>query len=49
MAEIKIPTAHIGKDVEKDNTPPLLVRFQTGITTLNINLEIPQKIGSRSS
>jgi hypothetical protein len=29
----------------KRNTPPLLVGLQTGTTTLEINLEVPQKIG----
>jgi hypothetical protein len=33
----------------KRNTPSLLVRLQTGTTTLEINLEVPQKIGSRST
>jgi hypothetical protein len=33
----------------KRNTPPLLVRLQTGTTTLEINLEVPQKIGNRST
>jgi hypothetical protein len=31
----------------KRNTPPLLVIFQTGTTTLENNLEVPQKIGNR--
>ena len=31
------------------NTPPLLVGLQTGTTTLEINLEVPQKIGNRST
>jgi hypothetical protein len=33
----------------KRNTPPLLVGFQAGITTLEINLEVPQKVGNRST
>jgi hypothetical protein len=33
----------------KRNTPPLLVGLQTGTTTLEINLEFPQKIGNRST
>jgi hypothetical protein len=33
----------------KSNTPPLLVGLQTGTTTLEINLEVPQKIGNRST
>jgi hypothetical protein len=35
-------TAHAGKDVEKKNTPPLLVGLQTCTTTLENNLAIPQ-------
>jgi hypothetical protein len=30
------------------NTPPLLVGLQTGTTTLEINLEVPQKSRNRS-
>jgi hypothetical protein len=30
----------------KRNTPSLLVGLQTGATTLEINLEVPQKIGN---
>ena len=30
----------------KRNTLPLLVRLQTGTTTMEINLEVPQKIGN---
>jgi hypothetical protein len=33
----------------KRNTPPLLVGLQTGTTTLGINLEVPQKIGNKST
>jgi hypothetical protein len=33
----------------KRNTPPLLVGLQTGTTTLEINLVVPQKIGNRST
>jgi hypothetical protein len=40
-------TAHAGEDVEKENTPPLLVEFQIGTTTLEINLAVLQKIGNR--
>ena len=29
----------------KNNTPPLLVGLQTGTTTLEISLAVPQKIG----
>jgi hypothetical protein len=32
----------------KRNTPPLLVGFQIGTTTLEINLEVPQKFGNKS-
>ena len=38
---------HDGEDVEKEE--PLLVRLQTGTTTLEINLEVTQKIGNRST
>jgi hypothetical protein len=31
----------------KKSTPPLLVGLQNGTTTLEINLEIPQKIGNK--
>jgi hypothetical protein len=31
------------------NTPPLLVGLQMGTTTLEINLEVPQKIENRST
>jgi hypothetical protein len=31
----------------KRNTPPLLVGLQTGTTTLEISLEVSQKIGNR--
>ena len=33
----------------KRNTPPLLEGLQTGTTTLEINLEVSQKIGNRST
>jgi hypothetical protein len=33
----------------KKSTPPLLVGLQAGATTLEINLEVPQKIGNRST
>ena len=33
----------------KKNTPKLLVELQTGAATLEINLEIPLKIGNRST
>jgi hypothetical protein len=33
----------------KRNTPPLLVGLQSFTTTLEINLEVPQKIGNRST
>ena len=51
MAKIKKTqvTADFGEDIEKRNTPPSLLGLQTGITTLEINLEAPQKIGNRST
>jgi hypothetical protein len=33
----------------KRNTPPLLVGLRSGTATLEINLEVPQKIGNRST
>ena len=33
----------------KRNTPPLQLELQTGTTTLEINLQVPQKIGNRST
>jgi hypothetical protein len=47
-------TAYAGEDMEKKrSTTPVLVGLQAGITTLEINLVVPQKIGngctSRSS
>jgi hypothetical protein len=33
----------------KRNTPSLLVGLQTGTTTLEINLEVHQKVGNRST
>ena len=33
----------------KRNTPPLLVVLQTGTSTLKISLEVPWKIGNRST
>jgi hypothetical protein len=51
MAKIKKTqvTADFGEDIEKRNTPPSLLGLQTGITTLEINLEAPQKVGNRST
>ena len=37
-------TVDAGKDVEKENTPPLLVGLQDGKTTLEISLVVPQKV-----
>ena len=37
----------IGQQLRGWNIHPLLVELQTGITTLEINLEAPQKIGNR--
>jgi hypothetical protein len=46
MAKIKTQmTTDAGEDVEKENTPPLLVGLQAGTTTLEIILAVPQKIG----
>jgi hypothetical protein len=42
-------TAHGGKNVEKEKTPSLLMGLQTGTITLEINLEVPLKIGNRST
>jgi hypothetical protein len=33
----------------KRNIPPSLMGLQTGTTTLEINLEVPQKVGNRST
>jgi hypothetical protein len=50
MAKLKIQvTAHADTDMENRNTPPLLVGLQTGTTTLEISLELPQKIGNCST
>jgi hypothetical protein len=47
LAKYKIQvTTHVSR---KRNTPPFLVGIQTGITTLEINLEGPQKIGNRTT
>jgi hypothetical protein len=46
MANIKTQvTADAGEDVEKRNTPMLLVGLQAGTTTLEITLTVSQKIG----
>jgi hypothetical protein len=37
-------TTDAGKDVEKRDTPPLLVGLQAGTTTLEIRLAVPQKL-----
>jgi hypothetical protein len=37
-------TADAGKDVEKENTPLLLVGLQADTTTLEISLVVPQKM-----
>jgi hypothetical protein len=37
-------TADAGEDVKR-NTPPLLLGLQTGTTTLEMSLAVPQKIG----
>ena len=41
-------TAHVAEHVER-NTLQLLLGLQIGTTILKINLEIPQKIGNRST
>ena len=41
-------TEHVAEDVKR-NTLQLLLGLQTGTTILEINLEIPQKIGNRST
>ena len=41
-------TIHVGEDLEKEEHSPFLVGLQTDTTTLEINLEVPQKIGNRS-
>ena len=38
-------SADAGEDLEKRNTPPLLVGLQAGTTTMEISLVVPQKIG----
>jgi hypothetical protein len=47
MAKISGNT-FVVEDVEKRNTPPLLVGLWTATTTLEINLEVPQKTGNIS-
>ena len=37
----------LAKMWRKRTTPPLLVELETGKTILEINLELPQKIGNR--
>jgi hypothetical protein len=37
------------KTWRKRNTPPLLLGLQCGTTSLEINLEVPQKTGNRST
>jgi hypothetical protein len=39
-------TAHAGKDVEKGGNSSLTGGLQTGTTILEINLEVPKKIGN---
>jgi hypothetical protein len=38
-------TADAGEDVEKENTPPLLMGLQAATTTLEISLAVSQKNG----
>jgi len=42
-------TAHVGEDVEKKNTHSLLAGLIINKNTLDINLEISQKIGKKST
>ena len=35
---------HVDEDGEKEEYSPLLVELQTGMTILEINLEVPQKV-----
>jgi hypothetical protein len=49
MAKIKTQgTADAGEDVEKEENSSMLVKLQTGSTTLEINLAVPQKIRNNS-
>jgi hypothetical protein len=41
-------TAHVGENVKRETTP-LLLGLQTGTTMVEINLEVPQYIGNRST
>jgi hypothetical protein len=34
-------TAHIGKDMEQENSPPLMVGMQTWTATMEINMAVP--------
>ena len=38
-----------GEDVEKGNTPILLVEMQAGATTLENSMEVPQKVENRAT
>jgi hypothetical protein len=50
MTKIKTQvTADSGKDVEKEDTPPLFIGLQAGTTILEISLAIPQKIGHNTT
>lgn len=49
LQNLYILDIHIGEDLEKKNPPPFLVGLQTVKTILGINLEVPQKIGNRST
>jgi hypothetical protein len=50
MAKIKTLVDNtLEKIRRKRNTSPLLVGLHTGTTILEINLEVPQKIGKRST
>jgi hypothetical protein len=40
-------TAHVNKDMEKEEPSSIAGVIETGTTILEINLEVPQKIGNR--
>jgi hypothetical protein len=39
----------VGEDVEKEEHSSIVVLLKSGTTTLEINLEVPQKIRNRST
>jgi hypothetical protein len=42
-------TTHVEETVEKEEHSFIAVGLKTGTTPLEINLEVPQKIGTRST